>query len=215
MNKQSSQKIIVAGSMAAVLAVGVVTFALQHHAPVAVAPIVSVPAPIADRPTPAPAVAVAAAAAPVAAAAESPVAAARRESAAASIAAPATPVDVTPEVAVERQPGRARSSAGSIDDTVNHGQPVAGASLATDAQEAAKSVAAPATDSWITNEVKTQIAADSIGKDANVGVTTTLGVVMLTGSLASQDAVEHVKGVAGRVKDVRSVDVSGLTVTST
>jgi hyperosmotically inducible protein len=89
------------------------------------------------------------------------------------------------------------------------------ASLATDAQEAAQSLAVPTADSWITNEVKTQIATGSVGKVADVGVTTTLGVLMLTGALASQDAVEHVKGVAGRVKDFRSVDVSGLTVAGT
>ena len=74
------------------------------------------------------------------------------------------------------------------------------------------SAALPPSDSSITNEVKTQIAADSMGKDSAVGVSTTLGVVMLSGTLATQEAIDHVKDLAGKVKDVKSVDASGLKV---
>jgi hyperosmotically inducible protein len=45
-------------------------------------------------------------------------------------------------------------------------------------------------------------------------VTTTQGVVVLSGTLASQDAVDHVKQVAQNVQDVKSVDTSALKVTS-
>ena len=71
-----------------------------------------------------------------------------------------------------------------------------------------------ASDSQITTDVKSEIAGDSLSKDANIGVTTTHGVVALTGNLASQDAIDHVKDVAGKVKDVKSVDASALILAS-
>jgi hyperosmotically inducible protein len=69
-------------------------------------------------------------------------------------------------------------------------------------------------DTQITTDVKSQIAGDSLAKDANIGVTTTHGVVALSGNLASQDAIDHVKDVAGKVKDVKSVDGSALILAS-
>ena len=63
--------------------------------------------------------------------------------------------------------------------------------------------------------MKSEIAADSSSKDASVAVTTTNGVVVLTGTMATQDAIDHVKAVAEKVKDVKSVDTSALKVTST
>jgi len=62
--------------------------------------------------------------------------------------------------------------------------------------------------------VKSEIASDSFTKDIHIGVTTTQGVVALTGTLPSQDAIERVKSVAGRVKDVKSVDSSALILAS-
>ncbi|HET9471550.1 MAG TPA: BON domain-containing protein [Usitatibacter sp.] len=67
-----------------------------------------------------------------------------------------------------------------------------------------------ASDGWITTKVKSEILASSLAKGFEVGVKTTHGVVVLTGSLASQDAVEHVKDIARRVDGVKSVDASGL-----
>jgi hyperosmotically inducible protein len=63
--------------------------------------------------------------------------------------------------------------------------------------------------------VKSRLAADAVTKDANISVTTTQGVVVLSGTLASQDAVDHVKQVAQNVQDVKSVDTSALKVTGT
>jgi hyperosmotically inducible protein len=71
-----------------------------------------------------------------------------------------------------------------------------------------------ASDSQITTDVKSAIAADSLSKDFNIGVTTIHGVVVLTGNLASQDAIDRVKDVAGKVKDVKSVDTSALILAS-
>jgi len=45
-----------------------------------------------------------------------------------------------------------------------------------------------------------------------VSVTTTHGVVVLKGALASQDAIDHVKSLAEKVKGVKSVDTALLTV---
>lgn len=67
-----------------------------------------------------------------------------------------------------------------------------------------------ASDSWITTKVKSEILASSLTKGFEVSVKTTRGVVVLKGSLASQDAVDHVKDIAQKVEGVKSVDVSGL-----
>jgi len=65
-------------------------------------------------------------------------------------------------------------------------------------------------DSWITTKVKSEILADSISKGFEVRVKTVNGVVMLHGTLPDQDAVEHVKGLAEKVKGVKSVNITQL-----
>jgi hyperosmotically inducible protein len=67
-------------------------------------------------------------------------------------------------------------------------------------------------DSWITTKVKSEILADSISKGLDVSVKTIHGVVALNGALPSQDAIDHVKDIAQKVKGVKSVDTSALTV---
>ena len=67
-------------------------------------------------------------------------------------------------------------------------------------------------DSWITTKVKSDILADSVSKGFDVGVETIHGVVVLKGVLANQDAIDHVKDIAGKVEGVKSVDTSALTV---
>ena len=69
-----------------------------------------------------------------------------------------------------------------------------------------------ASDSWITTKVKSELLADSMSKGFKVNVVTTHGVVVLEGSLTSQDAIDHVKDIASKVDGVKSVDISGLTV---
>lgn len=69
-----------------------------------------------------------------------------------------------------------------------------------------------ASDSWITTKVKSDLLADSMSKGFDVNVVTTHGVVVLKGTLTSQDAIDHVKSVAEKVEGVKSVDTSALTV---
>jgi hyperosmotically inducible protein len=67
-------------------------------------------------------------------------------------------------------------------------------------------------DSWITAKVKSEILADSLSKGFDVTVETKHGVVVLKGTLPNQDAVDHVERIAEKVKGVKSVDGSALTV---
>lgn len=67
-------------------------------------------------------------------------------------------------------------------------------------------------DSWITTKVKSEMLADSVSKGFDVNVETVHGVVVLKGTLANQDAIDHVKDIAEKVDGVKSVDTSALTV---
>ena len=62
---------------------------------------------------------------------------------------------------------------------------------------------------------QSELLADSVSKGFDVNVTTKHGVVMLSGSLANNDAIDHVKDIASKVDGVKSVDTSGLTTKST
>ncbi len=65
-------------------------------------------------------------------------------------------------------------------------------------------------DHIITSAVQSQIAADAAG--SQLAVSTINGVVILTGSVPTADAVEHVKQVAQQVKDVKGVDATAVRV---
>jgi hyperosmotically inducible periplasmic protein len=67
-------------------------------------------------------------------------------------------------------------------------------------------------DTWITTKVKSVLLADSDAKGLDVEVHTKDGVVTLEGVLANQEAVDHVKRLAGDVEGVKRVDASALTV---
>ena len=93
--------------------------------------------------------------------------------------------------------------------------PSAAASVAADVHHAAKTVERVASDTWITTKVKAEIAADSLSKGFVVGVTTKHGAVVLDGTLSSADAIEHVKEIAEKVKDVKSVDTTAMRIATT
>lgn len=95
-----------------------------------------------------------------------------------------------------------------------------GLSVATSSKVAAKSGMAVTktervvADSWITTKVKSEILANSLTKGFDVSVKTTHGVVVLGGTLANQDAIDHVKDIAEKVNGVKSVDTSAMVIAS-
>jgi hyperosmotically inducible protein len=244
MNSELSRKIIVASGMALVVGIIAVTVALRSHHPVSVAQIAQPPAALAqvpDAPAPvAPTPDVPAAVAPIPDASN---AIADNDNVDAKFADSASSVAVEPKVIGNRHQAKARMSADTTDHTVapestvdsseksadeTLAKSVAGetngvdlpipstvSNTATDAQEGATGKEPAGSDSRITTEVKSQFAADGIGKDVDIGVTTTQGVVVLTGTLVTQDAIDRVRNVAEQVKDVKSVDTSAMKVTST
>jgi hyperosmotically inducible protein len=227
MNPELSLKIRVASGMAVVLAVIAGTVALRSHHSTSVAQIAqpaATVAPIADAP---------AAAAPipdapdaVAPIPDAPAAITNKDSVGAKSGDAASPAAVEPKVASNRHPAKAHSSADTAEtldkkrvDGVNSAReqmmPSAASGTVIDAQEAPKSDELAAMDGVITTEVKSQLAADSIGKDVDIGVTTTHGIVVLTGTVLTQDAIDHARGVAEKVKDVKSVDTSAMMIPAT
>jgi hyperosmotically inducible periplasmic protein len=86
------------------------------------------------------------------------------------------------------------------------------APASTESSPADKKTESVMSDTWITTKVKSEILANSMSKAFKVGVTTTHGVVLLSGKLPNQDAIDLVKMTAEKVKGVKSVDVSGLSI---
>lgn len=70
-------------------------------------------------------------------------------------------------------------------------------------------------DSWITAKVKSEILANSGTKAFKVSVKTRYKTVTLKGTLPSQDAIDQVRQIAEKVKGVKKVDTSGLSVATT
>lgn len=67
-------------------------------------------------------------------------------------------------------------------------------------------------DSWITTKVKSKLAATKGVKASDISVSTTDGVVTLTGTATSKAEKTRAVHIAKGVKGVKSVDSSGLTV---
>jgi hyperosmotically inducible protein len=66
-------------------------------------------------------------------------------------------------------------------------------------------------DAAITGKIKQEIISDSLLKVSEIEVTTTDGVVKLSGAVNSQTSLDRVVEMAGSVKDVKSVE-TGLVV---
>jgi len=69
-----------------------------------------------------------------------------------------------------------------------------------------------AADAWITTKVKSEFGTTKGIKATDISVSTSDGVVTLTGTVSSQDEKMHAERVAQLVKGVKSVDASHLTV---
>lgn len=240
MDSQNSRKIIVAGGMAAVVVATI--FAVHAHRDTLAAQPPPPPTPFTEVPA-APATVAATPDAPAAIAQtpDAPVAVPPNENVGKTGADTATPSAVAPKLARERHLAKAdRSAAATTGNATRAGStadssekpaaiansadrmkspdevttPPAISSSPADDQKVGTSPELAASDSQITTDVKSELAGDSLSKDVNIGVTTTHGVVALTGTLASQSAIDHVKDVAGKAKDVKSVDASALILAS-
>jgi hyperosmotically inducible protein len=76
-----------------------------------------------------------------------------------------------------------------------------------------ESMAADTSDTWITTKVKSELAGAHDVKSTDISVTTTEGVVALSGTVGSAQQKNHVVHITKRVKGVKSVDASGLAIT--
>jgi hyperosmotically inducible protein len=214
MNEQSSssRKLIVAIGMAVVVGAAGITFGVRVHrsTPVAQTPIASAAG--SEIPDAADMV-------PQTVDAASSVA--QRDRLRASTSDPAVPGDTAAPVVSSRQGGRGvelptttsaapSGMAANAPEVAMSADPVAPSSAPL-----APSIEPTASDVRITTAVQSEIAADGSSEDAKVGVSTTNGVVALTGTLASQDAIDHLKGIAEKVQDVKSVDTSALKIANT
>jgi hyperosmotically inducible protein len=99
----------------------------------------------------------------------------------------------------------------SVDDELSTVQ-ASDSSVKAETKRMAHTTKRVVTDSWITTKVKSAILADSVSKGFEVSVKTKHGVVMLDGTLANQDAIDHVKDLAKNIEGVKSVNAAGLKV---
>ncbi|KFN43886.1 BON domain-containing protein [Arenimonas oryziterrae] len=70
----------------------------------------------------------------------------------------------------------------------------------------------PGTDSWITTKVKADLLITEEVKGLDINVTTTNGVVTLSGRLDNQAQVDKAIAIAKAIKGVTAVDSKTLTV---
>ena len=70
--------------------------------------------------------------------------------------------------------------------------------------------AQPVTDTWITTKVKAELMSTKGIPSTDINVTTTNGIVTLSGVLASKAQVQKSVAVAKSVKGVKQVDSSAL-----
>lgn len=72
-----------------------------------------------------------------------------------------------------------------------------------------------AADGWITTKVKSELATTKGIKSGDLSVTTTDGVVTITGTAASAQEKSKIEQVAKAVKGVKSVNAGSVTISDT
>jgi hyperosmotically inducible protein len=77
-----------------------------------------------------------------------------------------------------------------------------------------QSMASETGDAWITTKVKSELGTTKGIKSTDISVTTTDGVVALSGTATSKSEKSQAIHVAKMVKGVKRVDATGLTVSS-
>jgi hyperosmotically inducible protein len=87
-----------------------------------------------------------------------------------------------------------------------------GSSPPSSSSSANETVSDKTDDSWITTKVKSELLDTKNVKSTDISVTTTEGVVALSGTVTSAREKIHVIHVTKLVKGVKSVDASALSV---
>ncbi len=72
--------------------------------------------------------------------------------------------------------------------------------------------AQPVTDSWITTKVKADLLADTATKGLDINVSTTNGVVTLSGRLDNRAQIDKAVAIARGIKGVSAVDAKTLSL---
>jgi hyperosmotically inducible periplasmic protein len=104
-----------------------------------------------------------------------------------------------------QQEGTAEKAGQKVDQTAEKaGKKIEGAKEAV-VEKAAK-VEEYMDDSAITAKIKAEILSDALLKVSQINVTTTNGVVSLSGSVDSQQSIDRALEIARNVKDVKSVE---------
>jgi hyperosmotically inducible protein len=85
-------------------------------------------------------------------------------------------------------------------------------SVAGSISSAADKAGEAITDTAVTTKVKTALLADDRTKGMSISVTTTDGVVALSGSVSSSTEKSAAQDIASKIDGVKKVDTSGLTV---
>jgi hyperosmotically inducible protein len=99
----------------------------------------------------------------------------------------------------------------SVDNEIRVPSSGAGAELGQAAHDTGRAVS----DGWITTKIKTQLkTSHSVERGSDISVSTSKGVVTLSGTAASRDAKDQAETIARNVKGVKSVDASNLRLAS-
>lgn len=228
MNTKKTNRLIAAGGMAVVIGIGAAAF--LRGSPVAPVARVDEPAaPVAEAPVDpnAGAQLPAAPTSPAEAPTNSPAGTAN-DTLSQKDSKSDVPEAAKPRIGRQRDSAKVDAASRAVEPTqplaaaTNNAAPAdrPNASVAADAGPVTASAAAvdteigangkSASDTEITTEVKSAIASEGLVKDSTVAVTTTDGVVALSGSVPNQAAIDQLKDVAAKVKDVKRVDTSGL-----
>lgn len=87
--------------------------------------------------------------------------------------------------------------------------------MAQDSAPSSQTVPEKAADGLITTKIKSVLATTKGIKSTDISVTTVEGAVTLSGTATSAKEKSHVVRVAKKVKGVKSVDASGVTIAAT
>lgn len=91
-------------------------------------------------------------------------------------------------------------------------KPATESTLQEKTKSATKETGRIVSDSWITTKVKSVLLADSLTKGFKISVKTFNHSVILSGSVDSQDTIDHAFQLASKVEGVAMVDTTNLKI---